>query len=137
MRTLTLAFLVFVASCTRDSVDDPAASEDATAIDAAKAIDVAKASDVAAADAWLGDWRGPEGTLLTIAGGQGVYRVTVRDLDGPRSFDGNAVPNGIAFTRDGVTETITATDGAGTGMKWLADKRDCLVIHPGEGFCRD
>jgi hypothetical protein len=31
---------------------------------------------------------------------------------------------------------LRATDGAGTGMKWLADKTDCLVVAPGEGFCR-
>jgi len=35
------------------------------------------------------------------------------------------------------TETIRATDGAGTGMKWLADRKDCLVVTVGsEGFCR-
>jgi hypothetical protein len=39
--------------------------------------------------------------------------------------------------RDGTTETIRATDGAGTGMKWLANKTDCLVVTVGsEGFCR-
>lgn len=125
MRAAMPAMLFFVAACARDDVDR------GDAIDAAATIDVAET------DAWLGDWRGPEGTLLTISGGQGVYRVAVRDLDGPRSFDGSAVAGGISFERDGVTETITATDGAGTGMKWLAEKRDCLVIHPGEGFCRD
>ncbi|MGV3591760.1 MAG: hypothetical protein ACO1PZ_08715 [Gammaproteobacteria bacterium] len=94
-------------------------------------------ADGAAPDAWLGDWHGPEGTLLTIAGGRGAYRITVRDLDGPRSFDGGAVADGITFERDGTPETIRATNGPGTGMKWLADKRNCLVIRPGEGFCRD
>lgn len=113
MRALTLAVLVLVTACARNDVD------------------------VASTDAWLGDWRGPEGTLLTLAGGQGEYRVTVRNLDGPRSFSGSAVAGGIAFERDGITETIRATDGVGTGMKWLADKRDCVVIRPGEGFCRD
>lgn len=34
-------------------------------------------------------------------------------------------------------ETIRATNGPGTGMKWLADKRNCFVIRPGEGFGRD
>ncbi len=24
-----------------------------------------------------------------------------------------------------------------TGMKWLLEKRNCLVIKQGEGFCRD
>jgi len=138
MRALTLAVLVLhLAACTREGADDPAISAQATPTDAGVAIDTAETVDISVTDAWLGEWPGPEGTMLTIAGGQGAYRVTVRDLDAPRSFDGTAVPNGIAFERDGVLETITATDGAGTGMKWLMDKRDCLVIRQSEGFCRD
>jgi hypothetical protein len=93
--------------------------------------------DTALADAWLGQWTGPEGTLLLIAGGQGEYEITVRNLDGPRVFAGHGVADGIEFVRDGTTELIRATDGPGTGMKWLTEKRDCLVIRPSEGFCRD
>lgn len=89
------------------------------------------------ADAWLGRWTGPEGTWLLIAGGQGAYEVTVSNLDGPLVFAGRSVADGIEFTRAGTTEVIRATDGAGTGMKWLVEKQDCLVIRPGEGFCRD
>lgn len=113
MRVSSCVVLLLVAACAREGVD------------------------AAATDAWLGDWRGVEGTQLTIAGGQGAYRITVRDLDGPRDFDGSAVADGIAFERDGSMETIRATDGAGTGMKWLTGKRDCLMIREGEGFCRD
>ncbi len=91
----------------------------------------------AATDAWLGSWTGPEGTQLSIAGGEGSYQLTIRNLDGPLTFPGVAVEVGIEFQRAGVTEVIRATDGAGTGMKWLADKRNCLVVRPGEGFCRD
>jgi hypothetical protein len=119
MRKLTLVMLVVLASCAGDDTTD------------------SQVVDYSDTDAWLGDWRGPEGTLLTLAGGQGAYRVTVRDLDGPRSFDAHAVDGGIAFERDGRMETIRATDGVGTGMKWLMEKRDCLVIRPSEGFCRD
>lgn len=88
-------------------------------------------------DMWLGQWNGPEGTFLKIEGGEGVYRLTIQNLDGPRTFQGTAAGKGIQFERDGVKETIIATDGAGTGMKWLADKNNRLVIRPGEGFCRD
>lgn len=95
------------------------------------------ALDTGITDAWTGAWTGPEGTQLRIDGGQGAYTVTVRDLDGPRSFAGRAVAGGIEFERDGAVERIAATDGPGTGMKWLTEKRDCLVIRPGEGFCRD
>ena len=39
--------------------------------------------------------------------------------------------------RDGVVESPYATNGADTGMRWLADKSDCLTVRPGEGYCRD
>lgn len=97
-------------------------------------------SDAAApfvADGWLGRWNGPEGTYLLLEGGEGRYRVTVQNLDGPRTFDGTAVGDRIQFERDGVIESLYATDGAGTGMKWLVDKANCLAVRVGEGYCRD
>jgi hypothetical protein len=88
-------------------------------------------------DGWLGRWNGPEATFLLLESGNGDYRVTVQNLDGPRVFTGVAVGEQIRFERDGATEFIRATDGAATGMKWLADKRNCLTIRLGEGYCRD
>jgi hypothetical protein len=87
--------------------------------------------------AWVGQWTGPEGTFLRIAGARGVYEVTIQDLDGPRTFAGRAAADAIAIERDGRRESIHATDGPGTGMKWLADKHDCLGLRPNEGWCRD
>lgn len=87
-------------------------------------------------DKWLGQWTGPEGTFLRIAGGQGKYEITVQNLDGPRTFTGVASGDRIQFERDGVVETIHATDGAGTGMKWLAERSSCLTVRFGEGYCR-
>ncbi|MGC3981331.1 MAG: hypothetical protein QM808_08740 [Steroidobacteraceae bacterium] len=86
---------------------------------------------------WLGQWNGPEGTYLQIAMVDGKYVVTIRNLDGARSFAANAGVDGLHFERDGVNETIVATDGATTGMKWLASKPNCLTIKSGEGYCRD
>ena len=86
---------------------------------------------------WPGRWNGPEGTWLEIAPAGDAYRVTVANLDGSRTFDATTVEGGLSFIRDGQTELIAATDGAGTGMKWLAGKSDCLRIRPGEGFCRN
>lgn len=87
-------------------------------------------------DRWLGEWSGPEGTSIEISGAGDGYRVTIRNLDGPRTFQGVRSASGIAFERDGVGESIRAGTGAQTGMKWLADKSDCLVVKPGEGYCR-
>ena len=43
----------------------------------------------------------------------------------------------LEFERDGVQETVRAGDGDATGMKWLAGRKDCLVVKAGEGYCRD
>ena len=88
-------------------------------------------------DKLVGQWNGPEGTYLLLAGVSGKYAITIRNLDGPRTFQGHGGADGIHFSRDGKDETIRATDGAGTGMKWLADKKQCIVIQPGEGYCRN
>ncbi|MEJ7805428.1 MAG: hypothetical protein WKG03_05855 [Telluria sp.] len=85
----------------------------------------------------LGRWNGPEGSFLLVEGEGGKYAVTVQNLDGPRTFDGKAAGEAITFLRDGTTMTIRPTNGAGTGMKWLAKRKDCVVIAPGEGYCRD
>ena len=89
------------------------------------------------ADKWLGNWNGPEGTFLRLVGGNGKYDVTIQNLDGPRSFRGNAVGDRFEFERDGVKESVRATNGVETGMKWLGEKSDCLTVHAGEGYCRD
>jgi hypothetical protein len=90
-----------------------------------------------AVDAWLGRWNGPEGTFLLLERGDGGYDVTIQNLDGPRVFRGTAVGKRLQFERDGVMESIRATKGTATGMKWLSDKSDCLTIRSGEGYCRD
>jgi hypothetical protein len=88
-------------------------------------------------DKWLGKWNGPEGTFLLLAGGDGKYEVTIQDLDGPRTYLGNAAGNLIEFKRNGLKESLKATNGAETGMKWLSEKSNCLTIRAGEGYCRD
>lgn len=96
------------------------------------------------ADNWIGDWTGVEGTKLTIARdpekGTGYYKVTdIWGLDPNMrgTFDAIATPSGIAFTRPDGPQQIKRGDGKATGMKWLAAKKDCLVVKAGEGYCRD
>jgi len=91
---------------------------------------------IPAADAWTGTWTGPEGTFLQIAGSRGRYEITIKDLDAARSYQGEAAGDRIVFSRDGIEETVRATTGTETGMKWLADKQECLTVRPGEGYCR-
>ena len=89
-----------------------------------------------ATDRWAGQWTGPEGTFLRIAGSGGRYELTIQNLDGPRKFAGTAAGDAIVFERDGVRESLHASDGNATGMKWLAGKSDCLTVRAGEGYCR-
>lgn len=104
------------------------------------ALSSAPASAVVTPDVvqkWNGTWIGPEGTALTlVAKENSKYIVTIEDLDGVRTFEGTAGPDYITFERDGVQERIKATDGEGTGMKWLADESNCLTVKESEGFCR-
>lgn len=93
--------------------------------------------DAKVTEQWLGRWNGPEGTYLDISGTPADYRLTIANLDGPRRFVGRAQGAKIVFVRDGVVESVSATDGEATGMKWLLDKQNCLTVRSGEGYCRD
>ncbi len=92
---------------------------------------------------WAGRWAGPEGTYLDLAQRQALdtapssYDIVIRDLDREYHYSGQAQGDTIVFTRNGKTETIRQGDGQETGMKWLADKKRCLIINTGEGYCRN
>ena len=88
-------------------------------------------------DQWLGRWNGAEGTYLELSRSDGKYTVAIKDLDRTNTYAATAASENIRFTRNGGVESIHAGNGEQTGMKWLAGKKDCLVIRPGEGYCRD
>lgn len=139
---LCLAALVAVLGACSERVDDakapgPDAREHTLTPLGTTASQPLPASASVPTDRWLGQWNGPEGTFLRLEGGSGRYDITIQDLDGPRSFTGRAVGERIEFERSGQLDTLRATDGQSTGMKWLADKKDCLTVRPGEGYCRD
>lgn len=127
---MSLIAVALLAGCDKNSapLDATAPTQSAPTQPAPKQI---------ATDRWLGQWNGPEGTYLRLSGGEGKYDVAIRNLDGERVFKGEAAGDVVRFERDGTAESIRATDGAATGMKWLADKKDCLTIKSGEGYCRD
>jgi len=93
----------------------------------------------AVTDGWIGRWTGVEGLVLTIGrtNEPGHYALTVSLLDGTDTYQGQADGDAIRFVRNGVEESIRHVSGDETGLKWLAGKRDCLMIKSGEGFCRD
>lgn len=85
-----------------------------------------------------GKWTGPEGTYLNVTKKDGKFSIEIKDLDSAKTFEGTAKGDTIEFTRNGKTETIKHATGDETGMKWLAGKKDCLVVTKGsEGFCRN
>lgn len=126
--TLLLPPILMLIACS----DQPASSNTTSSINTTNAPATPPKTD-----AWIGQWNGPEGTFINISGGDGTYTITIADLDGPKQYRGTSTGNEITFERNGTTEKIQASNGADTGMKWLAEKTDCLRIRSGEGWCRN
>jgi len=90
-------------------------------------------------DLMLGRWAGVEGMYLVVAPGTapGRYELEMQwDLDHRGRFTGTREGDTIVFMRDGARQTLRPTTGTATGLKYLADKSDCLTVMPGEGYCR-
>lgn len=134
--TLMIAALALTA-CSPQNAADQSAS--ATAESAAVSMASEQAASTASIDAsaFAGKWTGPEATFLTITPKGGDFQIVIQNLDGPREFTGTAADGGIQFVRDGQTHVIRPGNGEETGMKWLADKHNCLVVAANEGYCRD
>ena len=100
------------------------------------------AADIPDRSAWAGKWTGVEGTYATITSkGDGKFSIDMKyglDDDMKGVFDGTATADGIRFKRGDSMVTLKKATGEETGMKWLAGKKDCLVVEAGaEGYCRD
>ena len=106
-------------------------------ISASPSTEIPPAGGSVSAEKWLGKWNGPEGTFLLLTLNGNRYLVKIQSLDGLNAYEGAATADGIRFTRSGKTESIHTGNGEDTGMKWLLDKKNCLIIKYGEGFCRD
>lgn len=89
-------------------------------------------------DRYLGRWTGVEGTYLEVATrpGGGVTMTMQYDLDHKQTADGSVTAEGLRFMRDGKALIAVPSTGDATGLKWLAGKKDCLTVQPGEGYCR-
>lgn len=101
------------------------------------------AEDDSPVEAWLGRWDGPEGLFLNVArhpGGLPRVQLTIKDnLDSTGTrYLGHVEGRTIRFTRGGAEQTVRIGTGAETGFKWLAEKKNCLIVVAGEeGYCRD
>jgi hypothetical protein len=88
---------------------------------------------------WAGKWVGPEGLFVEIGpAAGGTFTLTMQsDLDTRGTYEGKPVEGGIAFERGGQQLLLRPASGDETGLKYLAGKQDCLMVAPGEGYCRD
>ena len=155
MRILLLPLVLGLASC--NAVDN-AAQETGNVISDSGNIAVDTATSVANAvengasnigntiegavnrDAWIGRWTGVEGTYLVVSTGAtpGQYRLEMQyTLDDKGTFDGVGTAGGIGFTRPDGPQVLRTATGDETGLRYLAGKKDCLMVKSGEGYCRD
>lgn len=118
----------------------PVTAPSATAPPATPSPTTTPAADVKTdpkAETLVGKWQGVEGTYLNITEKDGKYSVEIKDLDKAETFDGTKKGDVIEFTRKGKTETVKHATGEETGMKYLLEEKNCVVITKGsEGYCR-
>ncbi|WP_086608458.1 hypothetical protein [Erythrobacter donghaensis] len=130
------AFALAVTACNPATQTDAGADPAPTGSPA-----VAEASPAAAVShaAWAGKWVGVEGMYVEIQpAADGNYVLTMQsDLDTLGTYTGKDAEGGIAFERGGEQLLLTPANGDQTGLKYLAGKTDCLMVAPGEGYCRD
>ncbi|KPQ20235.1 MULTISPECIES: hypothetical protein [unclassified Halomonas] len=135
---LALSTLILISGCAHDSNTETSdVTESGTATEQS-------ASHHQMTDQWVGRWTGVEGLFLEISkdesAGAGHYRLHMRyglDADQIGTFEGQATAEGIRFNRGDGPQLLRAGDGEATGMKWLMEKEDCLIVRTGEGYCRD
>lgn len=88
---------------------------------------------------WAGKWTGVEGMYVTITpAAPGKYKLDMQsDLDTKGTYDGEDSEHGIKFKRGNEELSLRRGSGDETGLKYLASKKECLIVKDGEGYCRD
>ena len=115
--------------------------EEVPVADATETVTVPEQAVTAMVDvaAWAGKWTGPEGLYVNITPGTGgkIALEMQSDLVTKGSYEGMATADGISFKRGDEMLTLKKATGDQTGLKYLAGKKNCLMVKSGEGFCRD
>ncbi|PAL25674.1 hypothetical protein [Sphingopyxis sp. GW247-27LB] len=139
--------LVLLAGC--EKAEAPAPSETTTTT---TEVPVESVPDETAADpeadpataphrfaSWAGKWTGVEGMYVTITPTEPErYSLEMQsDLDTKGTYVGRDSEHGIQFERSGERLSLHRGNGEDTGLKYLAGKKECLIVKEGEGYCRD
>jgi len=138
------AALVLLSACEKAEAPEPAPTETTEVVDETMPADAADVEADAAtaphrfAD-WAGKWIGVEGMYVTITPGEpGKYKLDMQsDLDTQGSYEGSDSEHGIKFKRGAEELSLRRGSGDETGLKYLAGKKECLIVKEGEGYCRD
>ena len=139
------AALVLLAGCGKAEAPAPAPADTTTTEvpDETVPTETATAEDPATAPhrfaSWAGKWIGVEGMYATITPGEpGKYKLEMQsDLDTKATYDGTDSEHGIKFKRGTEELSLRRGNGDETGLKYLAGKKECLIVKSGEGYCRD
>lgn len=89
--------------------------------------------------AFVGRWRGGEGTFLKIARRGDGFLIENQwglDTDMHGVFYGKLNNGRLTFRRNDLTATIRPGRGDSTNRSAIAGKTDCLILGPDEGYCR-
>jgi hypothetical protein len=102
----------------------------------------APSPDPSARDGYVGHFVGVEGMFLDVEAMPEPhhYKLTMQwDLDHRGTFYAEQKPLELAldFVREGEWLGLMPTTGDRTGLKYLAGKKDCLMVKKGEAYCRD
>lgn len=133
MRTAGVTWiLALLCGCSQGSAPSAAPSDTVPA--------AAPTPSAAAVPDYAGRWTGVEGMFLDVRPSPqpGRFGLTMQyDLDHRETVVARLAGDALEFSRDGERLMLRPTDGKATGLKYLADKKHCLTVAPGEGYCRD
>lgn len=137
------ASLVLLSGCEKAEAPAPAPTETTEVPVETADPETSPAEDSATAPhrfaSWAGKWTGVEGMYVTIAAAEpGKYKLEMQsDLDTKGTYDGEDSEHGIKFKRGAEELSLRQGSGDETGLKYLAGKKECLIVKQGEGYCRD
>jgi hypothetical protein len=137
--------LALLTGCEKAEAPAPADKTTTTEVpvESTPSADMAEPTDPATAPhrfaSWAGKWTGVEGMYVTITPTEpGKYKLEMQsDLDTKGNYDGSDGEHGIQFKRGNENLSLTRASGDETGLKYLAGKKECLMVKVGEGYCRD